>query len=83
MLDAMSPELFDEWLAWDELHKGTIRGERLLNTLANSASAICGSNGMAHEPWKVIPGEVGFEGQTEEEQQAIMEQIAARQNASM
>ncbi len=83
MLQAMSPELMDEWLAFDELHKGTVSGERLLHTLANSAQAICGSNGMNLEPWKVIPGEADFDpGQTDEEQQAIMEQIAARQNAS-
>ncbi len=81
MTDSLAPEQMDEWMAWDELHHGTVRGERLLHTVAASASAVCGSNGMDMEPWRVIPGGSGEIYQTEEEQQLIMSHLAAVQNA--
>jgi hypothetical protein len=81
MTDSLDPDQFDEWMTWNEMHKGIVNGERLLHTVANNASAVCGSQGMELEPWRVIPGAEGHSGQTEEEQQAIMSHLAAIQNA--
>jgi hypothetical protein len=81
LTESLTPEQMDEWMAWNLKHNGTVNGERLLHTLAAAASAVCGSNGLELEPWRVIPGAEGHSCQTEEEQMAIMAAFAARQNA--
>lgn len=76
MLDSMPPELLDEWQAWNELHDFPITGERTIAAIANAASAVCGSNGIEVEPWRIIPG-ARPPIQTDREQQAIFERLAA------